>query len=97
MLNLEHLNIQKTVPQGCLVKVDGYDTIVYYLTYKYKPSLNKLNLVEIHLIQKLDILFKVISTVAAMHKQDVCHFNLSDKSIIFLNDFTPVLSKLDYA
>ena len=43
---------------------------------------------------KVDMIFKILSSVNKLHKQNICHFDLKEKNIFLMNPFTPVIGDL---
>lgn len=43
---------------------------------------------------KLDMMFKVATSIKKLHDLSVCHFDIKEQNIFTMNDYTPVLGDL---
>lgn len=94
LLTFEDVNISKVYSQGCWTSLSSFRWIIQLKLWRYSLDMNEYFKTTRGTVTKIDIIFKLLSSVDKLHNEKVCHFDLKEGNIFMMNKYTPVLGDL---
>lgn len=95
LLLFDDINITQVFDKGCWTYYKDGKWVVQLKLLKYQNSLEEyLDKKTISDVEKIDLVFKILTPIVKMHKMKICHFDFKDANVFMMNKYTPVIGDL---